>query len=58
VTKAVSAKLKQQCDDVRKESCVRDTCDQTAMQTMRNEGVIEGLDMMNEAYEEMLEESE
>ena len=57
VTIAVSAKLKQQCDDVRKESCVRDTCDQTAMQAARNEGVIEGLDMMNEAYDDMLSEA-
>lgn len=58
VTKAIIEKLEEQCSDVRSESCLRDTCDQTAMQTARNEGMIEGIDMLNEAYEEMLSEAE
>lgn len=57
VTRAISEKLKQQCNDVRSESCLRETCDQTAMQAARNEGQIEGIDMLNEVYEEMLSEA-
>ena len=58
VTKAIASKLEQQCTDVRSESCLRETCDQTAMQTARNEGQIEGIEMLNEVYEDMLEEAE
>ena len=58
VTRAISKKLEQQCNDVRIESCVKETCDQTAMQAARNEGQIEGIDMLNEVYEDMLLEAE
>ena len=58
VTREISKKLKEQCDEVRLESCLRDTCDKTAMQVARNEGTIEGIDMLNEVYEEMLSEAE
>ena len=58
VTKAIASKLEQQCTDVRSESCLRETCDQTAMQTARNEGQIEGIEMLNEVYEDMLEAAE
>ena len=58
VTKAIASKLAQQCTDVRSESCLRETCDQTAMQTARNEGQIEGIEMLNEVYEDMLEAAE
>lgn len=57
VTRAISKMLEQQCTDVRSESCLRDTCDQTAMQAARNEGTIEGIDAINEVYEEMLLEA-
>ena len=57
VTQAICKNLAQQCNDVRLESCVRDTCDQTAMQAARNEGTIEGIDMLNEVYGEMLAEA-
>ncbi len=58
VTKAIASKLEQQVKDVRSESCLRETCDQTAMQTARNEGTIEGIDALNEVYEDMLEGAE
>ena len=58
VTKAIASKLEQQCTDVRSESCLRETCDQTAMQTARNEGQIEGIEMLNEVYDDMLEAAE
>lgn len=58
VTRAISKKLEEQVQDVKSESCLRDTCDQTAMQVARNEGTIEGIDALNEVYEEMLAEAE
>lgn len=58
VTQAVIKNLEQQCIDVKSESCLKDTCDQTAMQAARNEGQIEGIEMLNEIYFTMLEESE
>lgn len=40
------------------ESVVRETADQTAMQAARNEGVIEGANLLKEAYETLEEASE
>ena len=58
VTRAISKKLEEQCKDVRSESCLRQTCDQTAMQAAINEGTIEGIESLNEVYEEMLSEAD
>ena len=58
VTRAISKKLEEQCIDVRSESCLKETCDQTAMQVARNEGTIEGIELLNEVYEDMLSEAE
>ncbi len=52
------SKMREQCDDVKSESCLRDTSDQTAMQVARNEGVIEGVEMFDDAYEELLRGAE
>ena len=57
VTQAIAKELAQQVQDVRSESCLRETCDQTAMQAARNEGTIEGIDALNEVYKEMLAEA-
>ena len=57
VTRAISKKLEEQCNSVKSESCLRDTCDQTAMQVARNEGAIEGIEALNEVYEDMLSEA-
>jgi len=43
---------------MKSESCLRDTCDQTAMQVARNEGTVEGVEALNEVYADMLEEAE
>ena len=58
VTRAISKKLEEQCKEVRSESCLRETCDKTAMQAARNEGTIEGIESLNEVYEEMLSEAD
>ena len=54
VTKAISKSLTEQSSEIKSESCMRDTCDQTAMQVAYNEGQISGLDLMNEVYEDLL----
>lgn len=58
VTRAISKKLEEQVQDVKFESCLRDTCDQTAMQVAHIEGTVEGIAMLNEVYEDMLSEAE
>ena len=55
VTRAISKKLEEQVKDIKSESCLRDTCDQTAMQVARNEGTVEGVEALNEVYADMLE---
>ena len=55
VTKALSNLLQEHVSEVRQESCLRDTSDQTAMQVARNEGIIEGLDALNLAFEDLFE---
>ena len=54
VKQAISKSLTEQDNDIRLESCMRDTCDQTAMQTAYNEGQISGLDLINETYDDLL----
>jgi len=58
VTKALSKLLQDHVNEVKDESCLRETCDQTAMQVARNEGIIEGIDALNLAFDEMFEDSE
>ena len=58
VTRAISKKLEEQVKEIKSESCLRDTCDQTAMQVARNEGTVEGVEALNEVYADMLEEAE
>lgn len=58
VTKAIFKEIHDQILIVKDESVVRETCDQTAMQAARNEGVIEGANLLKEAYEVLEEASE
>lgn len=58
MTKALSKLLQDHVNEVKDESCLRETCDQTAMQVARNEGIIEGIDALNLAFDEMFEDSE
>lgn len=55
VTVAISKALNEQAELIRLESPIRDTCDQTAMQAAQNQGQIDGLDLINEVYEDLLE---
>ena len=58
VTKQIFKEIHEQVLAVKDESVVKDTCDQTAMQAARNEGVIEGASLLKEAYEIIEEASE
>ena len=58
VTKAIFKEIHEQVLAIKDESVVKDTCDQTAMQAARNEGVIEGATLLKEAYEVLEEASE
>ena len=58
VTKAISKSLTEQASEIKSESCMRETCDQTAMQAAYSEGQISGLDLINEAYDDLLSGAE
>ena len=58
VTKEISKLLQSQVEDIKSESCLRDTADQTAMQVARNEGIVEGIEGLNTAYDYLIELSE
>lgn len=58
VTKKIFKEIHDQIIVVSMESVVRETADQTAMQAARNEGVIEGANLLKEAYETLEEASE
>ena len=53
VTKAIFKEIHNQVRSIQMESVVRDTCDQTAMQASRNEGMVEGATLLKDAYEEI-----
>lgn len=58
VTRALAKRLEEQVQEIKSASCLRDTCDQTAMQAAYNDGQVSGVDAMNEVYEDMLSEAE
>ena len=58
VTKEISKLLQFQVEEIKSESCLRDTADQTAMQVARNEGIVEGVECLNAAYDYMVESLE
>jgi len=58
VTRQIFKEVYEQILLLKEESVVRDTCDQTAMQAARNEGVIEGVSLLKEAYEVLEETAE
>jgi len=57
VTRAIFKRIKKQVLEIQSESCLRETCDQTAMQVARNQGTFEGVESLAEIYDEMLEEA-
>jgi hypothetical protein len=58
VTKQIFIEINTSIDDLSKESNLRDTVDQTAMQTAYNEGVKEGVYKLRDAYEDLSEATE
>ena len=58
VTKQIFIEINTSIDDLSKESTLRDTVDQTAMQTAFNEGVKEGASRLRDAYEDLSEATE
>ena len=58
VTKAIFKTIEEQIEGYQNESTLYDTVDETALQTARKEGVIEGARAVLDAYEIVLEETE
>ena len=58
VTKAIFAGIKESLAELRAESCLCKTADETAMKTAQNEGRAEGIGCLIEAYEILVEDSE
>ena len=57
VTVVLMNLLSEQVDMRASESCMRETCDQTAMKTAYNSGIIDGMNMILETYDEMESEA-
>lgn len=58
VTKVIFKQVHDLIIEVSQRSCLRDTCDQTAMQVARDEGFVEGIGAIKETYEALEEDSE
>lgn len=58
----VTQKIFKEIDDAAKElsmqSVVRDTVDQTAMQASFNEGMLDGVKILRDTYEDLMEDAE
>lgn len=58
VTKVIFAQVREQLSELRAESTLRSTVDETAMATAKNEGIAEGALSLFEAYELQVESAE
>lgn len=58
VTQQIFKEINEAVSNLKSESVVRDTVDQTAMQASFNEGIYEGVKTLKETYEELLEGAE
>jgi len=58
VTKVIFAQVKEQLNELRAESTLRSTVDETAMATAKNEGITEGALSLFDAYELQAENAE
>ena len=58
VTQQVFKEIDNALAELKSESVVRDTVDQTAMQASYNEGVAQGVAVLKETYEDLLEGAE
>jgi hypothetical protein len=58
VTKAIFADIENSLRELRIESCLRSTVDETAMTAARQVGIAEGINSLKEAYEILEEDSQ
>ena len=58
VTREIFNQINEQLVELRAESTVRPTADETAMATAKNEGIAEGAESLKEAYELLMEVAE
>lgn len=58
VTKAIFKQIDEHIKDLRLESTLRPTADETAMATAKNEGISEGVNSLRETYELIKEYAE
>jgi len=58
VTKAIFKQIDEHIKDLRLESTLRPTADETAMATAKNEGISEGVNSLKETYELLKEYAE
>ena len=58
VTQQIFQEIDKAVIDLKLESVLRDTCDQTAMQASYNEGMLEGVSSLKDTYFEILGETE
>ncbi len=58
VTRKILGEIDEAIVTLRAESTLRDTADQTAMQTAYNEGMSKGAEIVKETYEELMEDVE
>ena len=58
VTRQVFAGIKESLSELKKESCICATSDQTAMKVSLNEGIAQGIKSMTDAYDMLEEDAE
>lgn len=58
VTKKIFQEIDKAVEDLKEQSVIRDTCDQTAMQASCVEGVIQGVNSLKDTYYEVEEATE
>ena len=58
VTKVILSQVKKQLVELASESTLRSTVDETAMETAKQQGIIEGANSLLEAYEILSEDTE
>ena len=58
VTKQIFATIKKELSELKSESCMCATSDETAMKVALNEGIAQGADSLIDAYEILMEGAE
>jgi hypothetical protein len=58
VTQKIFKEIESASKELASQSVVRETADQTAMQASYNEGMLEGVKILRETYEDLLEGAE